>query len=125
MLCPLFFQMLKLLLFCALPVSLSRTSETRGRVKCKILLSGMFCIPGSESVPEALKSLKHFNMLGFPRFSMQTENREMKTQVGGEKNKNTRDSRNRILKRTSMIKDRRIRTLKRANRIKDSRIRIL
>ena len=99
----------------------------------------MLCLPRFEAVSESLKSLKDFSQRGFSRFTLQPENREMKTQVDDLKIKKTKDSKIRIIKRkstikdsritmrkrTSTTKDSRIRMLKRANRIKDSRIRIL
>ena len=90
-----------------------------------MMLSGVFCLPRFDPGPESLKSLKDFSLWGFPRFTMQTGNREMKTQVEDQKIKNTKDSRIRMLKRTSTIKDSRIRILKRTSTIKDSRIRML
>ena len=117
--------MLKLLLFCAVLVLLSRTSETSQIVSCKMLSSGIFCLPGYEASPDFLKALMDFNVCGFPRFTMQTRNREMKTQVEDQKIKKAKDSRIRIIKRTSTIKDSRIRIIKRTSTIKDSRIRML
>ena len=90
-----------------------------------MLGSGNFCLPGSEASPDFLKSLMDFNVCGFPWFTKQTGNRETKTQVEDQKIKKTKDSRIRIIKRTSTIKDSRIRILKRTSTIKDSRIRML
>ena len=115
--------MLKLILFLA---SMPMTSETRQILTCKTLLSGVFCLPGSEAVPESMKSLENFSLWGFQRFLMQTGNREMKTKVEEqkvEKRKNRiKDSRIRILKRTQ-VEEQQIE--KSTNRVKDSRIRIL
>ena len=106
--------MLKLYVFCAFLLFMSRTSETR-----QILLPGS----GSEALPESLKSMKGFSLWGIPRFIMQTGKMQMKAKVDELENTNTWD--NRFLKRTNRIKDSRIRILKRLNTIKDSRIRIL
>ena len=106
--------MLKLYVFFAFLLFMSRTSETR-----QILLPGS----GSEALPESLKSMKGFSLWGIPRFIMQTGKRQMKAKLDELENANTWD--NRILKRTNRIKDSRIRILKRLNTIKDSRIRIL
>ena len=85
----------------------------------------MLCLPRFEAVSESLKSLKDFSQRGFSRFTLQTENREMKTQVDDQQNKKAKDSRIRILNRTTTTKDSRNRMVKRTNMIMDSRIRML